>query len=160
MNDATKIKWLTGTTVLLIILNIVIVSFVWFAPHALHRERDHGGPAKFIIQELNFNQTQREQFEKLKDEHHNLMMMINERDRHIHDALFELVKNGHDSMAISDSLINQIAENRKQIESVTYHHLAAVRKICTAAQQKKFDTMIHDLMTRIGGAPPTPHENQ
>ena len=68
--------------------------------------------------------------------------------------LFDLVKNGQDNTATSDSLINEIAENRKQIEHATYHHLAQLRKICTPEQQKIFDNIIINLFRRGPDGPP------
>ncbi len=156
MTDSSKIKLLAGTTVLLILLNVVVIGLMWFGPH--HRPGMGPGPghdrAEVIIHELKFDDAQRRQFEQLKDQHHSIMMAIDEKDHKTHDALFELIKNGQDSTAAADSLINEIAQNKKQIELATYHHMAQVRRICTAEQQKKFDEIIINLMTHRGEGPP------
>jgi len=159
MNDSSKIKLLAGTTILLIILNVVIVGFMWFGPHPPRPMRPGmGGPvpdrSEVIIHELKLDDAQRKQFEQLRDEHHHIMMAVNEKDRRTHQALFDLIKNGQDNSAVSDSLINEIAENRKQIEHATYHHLAQVRKICTPEQQKIFDDIIINLFRRGPDGPP------
>jgi Spy/CpxP family protein refolding chaperone len=158
MTDSSKIKLLVGTTVLLIILNVIIVGFIWFGAHAPRPLRDGRGPgpdrAELIIHELKLDETQRKQFEQLRDEHHHIIMAVNEKDRRTHQALFDLVKNGQDNTAASDSLINEIAENKKQIEQATYHHLAEVRKICTPEQQKIFDDIIINLFRRGPDGPP------
>jgi Spy/CpxP family protein refolding chaperone len=159
MNDSTKIKLLTGTTVLLILLNVVVVAFVWFGHHQPRPDRRGPGPdrSEVIIRELKLDDAQRSQFEKLRDEHHHAVMNINERDRKAHEALFDLIKNGKDSTAAADSLINEIAENRKQIEHVTFVHLVQVRKICTAEQQKIFDDIVIRLFKHgPEGPPPRP----
>ena len=155
MNDSSKIKLLTGTTVLLILLNVIIVGFMWLGPHPPHPDRA-GGPASIIIRELNLDDAQRLQFEKLKDEHHHIMMSTNEKERHTHDALFDLIRKGQDSTAASDSLINEIIQDKKQIEIATLHHLAEVRKICRPEQQKKFDDIIIHLFARRPEGPPPP----
>ena len=155
MNDSSKIKLLTGTTVLLILLNVAIVSFMWLAPHPPRPDRA-GGPASIIIRELNFNDVQRQQFEKLKEEHQHIMRSTNEKERHTHDALSNLIREGQDSTAASDSLINEIIQDKKRIEIATFHHLAEVRKICRPEQQKKFDNIIINLFARRPEGPPTP----
>jgi Spy/CpxP family protein refolding chaperone len=159
MNDSSKIKLLAGTTILLIVLNIVIVVFIWFGPHPprpTHQETGGPGPdrAEVIIHELKLDDAQRMQFEQLRDEHHHIIMNVNDKDRHTHQALFDLVKNGQDNSGTSDSLINEIAENRKQIEHATYDHLERLRKICTPEQQKIFDDIIINLFRRGPDGPP------
>ena len=157
MNDSSKIKWLTGTTVLLILLNIVVVGYMWLG----HQHRpDRRGPgsdrAEVIICELKLDEAQRSQFEKLREEHHHTVMSVNERDHDTHKALFDLLKNGKDDKAAADSLINEIAENRKQIEHATYIHLAKLRQICTPEQQKIFDDIIFKLFSGRPEVPPPP----
>jgi protein CpxP len=158
MNDSTKIKWLTGTTVLLILLNVVVVGFLWFGHHPPRPDRMGPGAdrSEVIIHELKLDDTQRKQFEQLRDEHHHTMMTINDKDRHSHEALFDLIKNGKDNTVAADSLINEIAENRKQIEHATYVHLAQVRRICSPEQQKIFDDIVIKLFRRGPEGPPPP----
>ena len=98
MNDSTKIKWLAGTTVLLILINVSVVGFMWFGHHP--PRPGMGGPigppgserAQVIIHELGFNDAQRKQFEILRDEHQHVMKAVNEKDRHTHDALLTCSK--------------------------------------------------------------------
>ena len=153
MNDSSKIKLLTGTTVLLILLNVVIVGFMWFGPHPPRPDRP-GGPGALIIDKLKFDDNQRKQFEELKDEHQKSIRAINDRDHKVHQALFDLIRNGQDSTSASDSLINEIAQNKKQIEAATFHHLVQLRKVCTPDQQKQFDGFVLDLFEHRQGPPP------
>lgn len=141
MDNLLKIKLLTSTTVILIVLNVGLLSFMWFRPPHRFGPDDH-----VILHELGFNDTQRKQFDKLKQEHHKAVVSINEKDHQLHDALYGLIRQRQDSTAKADSLINEIALNKKQIETITYHHLAQVRKICAPAQQHKFDDLVINII--------------
>jgi len=160
MNDPSKIKLLTATTLALILLNVVVVGFIWFGPR--HQRPLRGGReagpdrSEIIIHELKLDDAQRRQFEDMRDEHHHIMMSVNEKDRHTHEALFDLIKSGKDTSSAADSLINEIADHRKQIETLTYHHLADLRKICRPEQQKIFDDIVIALFNRGPEVPPPP----
>jgi Spy/CpxP family protein refolding chaperone len=82
------------------------------------------------------------------------MRAINDRDHKAHQALFDLIRNGQDSTSASDSLINEIAQNKKETEAATFHHLVQLRKICTPDQQKQFDGFVLDLFEHRQGPPP------
>lgn len=158
MNDSSKIKLLTATTVILIVLNTVVLSFIWLGHPPHHGMGGPGGPGRddMILRELKFDDTQRKQFDQLREEHHHLMETINEKDRRTHEALFELIKTGQDSSPVADSLINEIGNNRKQVDAATYHHLAKLRKICTPEQQKIFDDIILNIFKHGPQGPPPP----
>jgi len=161
MNDSLKIKLLASTSLVLILLNLVAIGFMWLGPHHPPRPgmgRPGYGPDRneAIIRELNLNDTQRKQFEQLKDEHHHIIEAINEKDRRTHEALFDLIKTGGENTATADSLINEMADNKKQIETATYHHLADLRKMCTPDQQKKFDDIVVNLFKQGPQGPPPP----
>jgi len=157
MNDSSKIKLLTATTALLVLLNVVIIGFMWFGQRAPRPGEGRGGPGSMIIRELKLTDEQVRQFNVLRDEHRSAISAINEKNRQAHDALFGLLKGNQDTSAVSDSLISQIAQNKQQVEQITFHHLAQVRRICTADQQKRFDELIRGLMSRlVNDGPPPP----
>jgi len=151
MKDSVKVKLFGSTTVLLLLINIVLVGFMWFAPRPARPNR-----GEVIIHELNFDDAQRNQFKTLKEEQLNIIRTVTARDENTHRVLFDNLRNGQDTTAFTDSLINEIGKDRKQIEVATYHHLAQVRKMCTEEQQKKFDEIISNLMTPGNGGPSRP----
>ncbi len=158
MSEAPKIKVLTILVVLLILLNAASLSYIWYS-HAggAGGPRDGRAPGGLVIKELQFDQKQQEAFEKLRDEHHESMKAIGERNRQLHDELFHSLTAGRDTAAYADSLIRQIAMLRIENEQITYRHLAQVRQLCTVQQQQRFDAMIAEAMAkkeRDQGPPP------
>lgn len=146
MKDSLKISLLTIMTIVLMLLNGALLAFFWLGPlHLPPDDRPAGGDrAQRLVHELNLDAAQQKEYAKLRAEHQEMMMTIGKNDRRLHDALFERIETGRDSDAVSDSLIGLIAGNRKQTELATFHHLSALRKLCTPAQQKRFDEIVKD----------------
>src|SRR5205085_5079121 len=97
MNFFEKPKLLTFIIIALLVLNFATLAFMWLhrpphpremgpdmdrmheGPPGHERERDgrqDGKPADFIEHELNFNQQQQADFEKLKKEHQDIMKQV------------------------------------------------------------------------------------
>jgi Spy/CpxP family protein refolding chaperone len=163
MNDSSKIKLLAGLVVALVIINVSMMGYLWFAPHGPGERggpRDGRGPAGLVIKELKFDDKQREQFEKLREEHHASMMEIDKASHQLHNQLFKSLGNSADSSRqhLSDSLIAEIAKQDISRETITFHHLSEVRKLCNPEQQKLFDDMIAKASERRPEGPPPPRE--
>ena len=150
MTEAPKIRVLTILVVLLIVLNIGSLGYIWHEHYIGHDRgpRDGHGPGGLVIKELQFDERQQAEFEKLRNEHHTAMRNIGEQDRALHDELFRSLSRSGDTSAYADSLIHRIATLRVENEQITYRHLAEVRRICTPAQQRRFDEMIAEAMAR------------
>lgn len=150
MSEAPRIRVLSILVAILVILNVISLGYIWYAhgPMAEHGPRDGHGPGGLVIKELGFDQKQQEVFEKLRNEHHSAMRSIGEQDRALHDELYRSLARSSDTSAYADSLIHRIAMLRIENEQLTYRHLALVRRMCTPAQQQRFDEMIAEAMAR------------
>ena len=127
---------------------------MWFAPHGGDRMEPHRGPAGLVVRELKLDDSQKKQFEVLRDDHRSSMMKINEQERELHTKLFADFESAKDSVRI-DSITTEIAKLQKQREMITYRHLNMVRQICKPDQQKLFDEMLkHPGPGRPDGPPP------
>ena len=147
MNDS---RFLKIVIVILLIINIGSISFMWLhhpPPPPMH-ERD---ALHFMIHELNLSDSQQSQFEKLKNAHHEMMDKLQEDGRGFHNRYFDLLHSAADSVTVAQ-MADSISSNQKQIELITFYHFKNVRAILTADQQKKFDELIGDALSRI--APP------
>src|SRR5437016_951814 len=89
---------------LLILLNSATLAFMWYGkppcppmppmemPHPPHPPQ--GGPGKFLMQELNFDETQKQKFEKLKEAHHQKAMAIQDSMHGMKEKLFNGIPSG------------------------------------------------------------------
>ena len=183
MNFFEKPKILTFIIIALLMLNFGTLAFMWLhkSPHPpefdmMHQgppghergnERDQrspehdrmpeGGPAGFIIHELNFNQQQQTDFKKLRDEHQGIMKQVHDDMKKNKDEIFSFISKGQNDSVKINQLADNIAKDQKQIELATYSHFQKVRAMCDDNQKKKFDEIIGEVLKMM--APPDPeHE--
>ena len=166
MNDSSKIKLLAALVIVLVLINVSMMGYLWFAPKGPGDRsggpRDGHGPGGLVIKELKFDAKQQEQFEKLREDHHAAMVDIDKVSRQLHSQLFKTLADNPDTVReyhLSDSILTEISRREKSREMITYMHLAEVRKICNPDQKKIFDDMIaRASMRKPEGPPPPPRE--
>lgn len=149
-------RFLKVIILVLVIINAGTVTFLWLhkPPHPI-REDGRMDTFGFLVHELKLDDSQQEQYRKLRDDHHEKTEGLREKGRHMRDHFFELLKKPSADSADIQRLSDSIALNQKQIELLTYYHFREVRKICTPEQQKKFDDVIQDALHMMG---PPPHQ--
>lgn len=149
-------RFLKIVIIILLLINISTLAFMWMhkGPHGMPPPRQEIGD--FLMRELNFTDTQRNQYEKMRDEHRSSVRNLRDRSRELHDDFFELLG----TIPIDSIKANQLADSitiiQKQIELSTFYHFQQVRSNCTAEQQKKFDEVINDALIMMA-PPPPPH---
>ena len=149
-----KTKLLTLAVVALLLLNFGTLGFLVL--HLSHRgdstphERDHNGPADFIIRELNFNETQKTEFMKLVEAHRKNAEVLQKKDRENHENLFNALGN-NDTVFINNTL-RTLGDTQINLSKTTFLHFQEVRALCTPEQQSKFNSIIHEALRRM--APP------
>lgn len=176
MNYFDKNKILTVAVVLLLIINIGILAFLWIdrvpkspeklppvdrlhAPDGrpLVRPPGNPGPKEFLMRELNFNEQQRKEYEKLVDEHKNDMKNIRDKIRNNKEKLWDLfLKHDVDSND-AEAIATEIGAGQKETEMVTFRHFQKVKDLCNDEQKEKFDKVIGDALKMMGPeVPPDP----
>ena len=177
MNFFEKPKILTFIIIALLVLNFGTLAFMWLhkPPHppefdmmhqgpqgqerGLEHDRMHDGhePADFITHELNFNQQQQTDFEKLRKVHQDAMKQSHNDMKKNKDEIFGYISKGQNDSVKINQLADNIAKDQKQIELATYSHFQKVRAMCDDNQKKKFDEIIGEVLRMM--APPDPEHN-
>jgi periplasmic protein CpxP/Spy len=142
--------WLLG---LLLLANAATLVFFW-----VDRGRPDNGPkagaAGFLIEQLNFNEQQQQQFEVLAKEHRLKAQELRPKIRAAKEAMFGLVK----QQGVSDSVKQAAAEKAslymKELDLYTLDHFEKVRAICDPRQQEKFDEILNQLTMVIANQRP------
>jgi protein CpxP len=144
----------------LLVLNIVLVIIFYtnqgrrpFMPPPPRGNEPN--PDKFIINRLKFDQSQQKEFEKLKAEHQQKIMALNEESRLLHDSLFAQLKEPGQNPEKVSAIISSIGDNKEKIDRATFEHFAAIKALCKTNEQRElFNEFIGELGKMIG--PPTP----
>jgi Spy/CpxP family protein refolding chaperone len=154
-----KNRFLKIIIVCLLLLNLGILAFLFLGNRRGGRDHRHGppedGPAKFIIEELQLDAHQQDQFNGLKKEHQKQMRQLQDSIKTQRDLLPDAIINGNN--AVADSITNNIGHYQQRIEYLTYEHFVKVKGICTEEQKKKFKNIIQDILEMMGprkGPPP------
>ena len=149
-----KTKLLTFAVVALLLLNLGTLGYLILQfphrggpmPHGI----DNKGPADFIIRELNFNELQKSEFMKLVEAHRKDTEVLQKADRENHKKLFDALES-NDTIFINNAL-RTIGETQTNLSKITFFHFKAVRALCSPEQQNKFNSVIHEALSRM--APP------
>lgn len=155
MNNITKNRFLSTVIILLLIGNIVTLTFFWLKKE--HRpnlppRQVIGGPFNFIVKELAMDSAQIAAYTLLRDEHQKSMDSLREATRVAKDALFDLLQQPNVSDTILQHALNEVGEKEMLFDKKVFLHFQKVRLLCKSDdQQKKFDSIIKEAM-RMGGA--------
>ncbi|HLO83101.1 MAG TPA: Spy/CpxP family protein refolding chaperone [Chitinophagaceae bacterium] len=145
--------WLLG---ILLLANAVTLVVFW-----IDRTRPENGPRAgaqgFLVQQLNFNDQQQQQFEALAKDHRAKAQEIRPKIKEAKDAMFELVKQPGVSDSIKQAAAAKVSGYIMQLDLYTLEHFQKIRAICNPEQQKKFDQILNQLTMMIGNQrPPGP----
>lgn len=149
-----KTTLLTIGLSVLIILNIALL----FTVYGGHRH-EHAGmgmrgrePKDVIIDKLQFNQDQVQQYEALIKEHRKSINRLDSEIRENKHKLYNLL--GTDYKASEkDTIIAGINFCQKQIEETHFSHFESIKKLCTPQQKKLFDSLVPELPELFGPGP-------
>ncbi len=126
-----KNRFLKIVIVCLLMLNLGILSFLFITRKdgkRTHHNRGEEGPAKFIIEQLGFDEKQIAGFNDLKNEHQRQMSQLQDSIKLQREMLPDLIVEGNDAKA--DSVTTSIGSYQKKIEYNTYVNFVKVRNLC------------------------------
>ena len=135
-------KVLVGVIVVLVILNIVSLSFIW-------TEQDHQEEKKsprverYLGKRLKLDEEQVTFFKKSRKEHFERTSNLMAEIAKLRSQLAVQIEN-----EASDSLLNSVAAKYRELEKLNHEHFRRLRSICDGEQKVKFDSMLIDLSRR------------
>lgn len=144
----TKYKWMVFLVLILLISNMVLAFFLFFANDKREKKKENPDEwAMKIYNEIGLDTTQITLFKKEKDDFFSTMRPIWNENKKAKDSLYQ-----HLASNLSDSTVNDLLEKIKTTnhfsDSFTYAHFTKLRALCTPEQQVRFDTIIPKIVSR------------
>ena len=163
MNNFTNNRWLSVITLLLLTANIVTLALLWTnkkneKEQVIPRPQPGGQVFEFITHELKLDSAQQVTYAKLREEHQAGVRPLQDSIRNAKNTFFDLLADEKAGDAMIQGFSKRIAELEQQRDVLTFKHFQKLRAICNKEQQTKFDSIIQEVLRRMGGPkrPPGP----
>jgi hypothetical protein len=150
-----KNNLLTWVVLVLVIANLVILTIFLSG-----RGNGHPGPPEqasdFIVRELKFTEDQQKSYMELVSEHRTMAAGARENIRKAKNNFFELLQSAEVNDSLKQAALKTIGKQTEDLDLITFDHFKKVRDLCTPDQQKKFDSIINQVLRMMSG--PRPRE--
>lgn len=144
-----KVRLLTFFSGALLVVNLVLIAFLFMhRPPGPHGPRGEG-PKQIIIERLSLDAGQQTQYEELIQQHRSAIIQANDEMMNLKNALYLTLINPVDTLK-SDSLAKAIAGVQERIEHINYAHFQALHRLCRPEQEKAFEALTTDLAGFFG----------
>lgn len=147
-------------TFLYILLGFLIIVNGFFLYHYIvignvrpdRTERDKD----FIVKELEFNEDQLEEFNRISEIHHHKMMRFSDDVRYLKDELFGAISDETVNEKAIDSISALICEKETAKEKEIFYHFRMIQDIAKGEQKEKFKSILMDALRQgdDGNRPP------
>lgn len=154
MSPGSKSKLYIFIIAALLLANIAMLTFfVWMKepPKKGNRSENRpGNPITEILQKkVGFNEQQMSQYEKLKQQHWQLMKPMFDSMRRAKEQFYERL----DDEVIPDTAISRsseaIGERQTAMDRQIFRHFRSLRELCTEEQKPRFDSLIKGVVQRM-----------
>lgn len=157
-------KVLSLLVLVLLLTNILLVVFFVFmkpeAPKPSFKRDPHTDVMRVLEKEVGFNAQQMEEYKKLKDQHWDRMKPYFGEMRAARNNFYKLLNQA----SVPDSVVNRLADSvaakQKQMDLQTFRHFSQVKALCTPEQQPKFDSLVQQVIKKMGGRKPGRDEKE
>ena len=146
MNTNNKSRWLGAIIILLLLINAATIIFLLIGKNKHHLPPPNGGAFGFLVKELALDANQKNQYQKLRDQHRNSVEGLRTQLKNTKDSLFDLLKKSNVTDVNVHQKLDFIASLNSKIDEITFSHFKQVRAICNPQQQLKFDEVIAQAM--------------
>ena len=149
MSTPTKSKLYLLIIGILLITNIAMVFFFLDKKEDSKKGRGNNDKSammkEFLQKEIGFDAGQIQLYDTLSKRHKEKMKTdFDALKKNKEEQFKELGAKGFSDSVIAE-MVNRSAENQKMMEEKMLNHFAAIRKICTTAQQPKFDSLFYKI---------------
>lgn len=144
-------KILAIAVVVLLLSNIALIAFLLKDKGGKSGGRSGGrDPFTMMVEELKMTDQQQTEYKQMRDQHFQKVKPLFDSMRAAKSAFYSLIR--EEDAKLSDSLLTvytgNIAARQAELDRFMFDHFRNVRKIFTAEQQPKFDSLVQRMMQR------------
>lgn len=154
INTQNKSKVLVAIIVMLMLANIVLVSFFLLKKDTGRRDKHEDRKAMiagFLKNEIGFSTAQLQRYDTLSNNHRDNIRKMFDSLRSSKDKQFKQLAAGNFSDSVMNTVAEQSAISQKLMELQMFNHLKNIRALCTADQLPKFDSLFVKVLNKRGG---------
>lgn len=135
--------------VVLILINLVTLFF-FFTAH-----KHPGKPGKTdLVDHIGITGQNRDKIIQLQEKHFADKDALIQRSRNLHEQLFRSFSDSQKDSTDVARIIDDIVENQRETEQMTFDHFKEIHALCTPEQQKELQKLLQEVLKRAGGPPP------
>lgn len=154
INTQNKSKVLVAIIIMLVIANVVLVSFLLLKKDPVKKDKYEERKAMiatFLENEIGFSTAQLQQYDTLSSNHRDNIKKVFDSLRSSKDKQFNQLAAGNFSDSVMNMVADQSAVSQKMMELQMFNHLKNIRQLCTAEQLPKFDSLFAKVLKKRGG---------
>ena len=106
--------------------------------------------AEMLQKEVGFSDEQAAKYKELKGKQREKIVPMYDNMLKAKDSLFRLLSYPETTDSVVDKMADVIAQKQKAIDLETLNHFKRVRLLCTSDQLVKYDTMVLQLVRKMG----------
>lgn len=147
-----------GLVIGLLLVNGVTIALFWLGREK--REQlpppppEQGGPANYLIRELELDSQQQQQYMQLVKEHRQASAQLRRQISEEKDRFFGLLRQSQVPDSVKKAAAAAVSRQTEALDLLTFDHFRKVRTLCTPAQQEKFDRIIRQVTAMMAGPKP------
>jgi len=142
----------TPLYILLVVLLLVNGFFLFkhFGDKPDYRGKEYKGSKNFIVRQLDFNESQLQQYQVLKSSHRKAMNGYDDDIRILKDKFYSNLSDENIKTLVIDSIATLISEKEKLKDIAVFNHFSDVRRICNEDQKERFSSIIKNAIYKRG----------
>ncbi len=141
-------KILSIAVILLLLVNTVLLIFLWKGREKQEprHQPGNGSPFEAMVREVNMTEQQKNDYQKLRDEHFALVRPLFDSIREGRKYFMQLIQEPNAGDSALSAYSRRNAEKQAVIDKLTFDHFKKVRALFSGDQQKKFDDFMQKMM--------------
>ena len=156
----TKVRILTWTVIALIVLNVsILASIFWFVKHRPERDFNRSemffhkeqGIGKMFHNKLNFNQAQKQGFEKIHANMRESTHQIFDQMQSLRMKMLDELKKRNPDTAILYGYANELGKLHTQMKRQTIGDILKIKNLCTPSQQDSMTALFVRILQSSDG---------